>query len=908
MTPPSSSPSTPTSSPSTDPVLNLALDRLEDRFGTAPESDAIFEEFSTWASNSGRPLYPHQEEALLAAIEDENIIVATPTGSGKSIVAMAAIFTALARGRTAFYTAPLKALVSEKFFDLIDIFGAENVGMITGDISLNSGAPIICATAEIVANMALKEGASADIGTLIHDEFHFYSDPQRGWAWQVPLLELTHTQHVLLSATLGDTTALAADMTRRTRRAVTTVSGGERPVPLHFSYSMESLPELIKELVTTHRAPVYVVNFVQKEALAQAQALLPIALVSKKEREAIAEAIGDFRFGHGFGHTLSKLLRAGIGIHHAGLLPRYRRLVERLTQAGHLRVICGTDTLGVGINVPIRTVVMTSLTKFDGSRQRHLTAREFHQIAGRAGRAGYDTVGDVIVQAPEHEIENARAIAKAGDDPKKLRKIVKRKPPEGSVLWSEKTFEYLRGAEPETLTSQMQITHAMMLNLLQRPNSLEAILHLLTDNHEPSTPANPLLRRAVEIYTSLHTSGVLRHEGLTWQETHPGFSPLTLAEEVPTDFALNSPLAPFALACLELLDKNSPTYAIDVVSLVEAVQESPMALLYAQQRVAKNEAVGRMKAEGLSYEQRMAELDSITWPRPLAELLEAAFATYRETNPWVLDNELTPKSIVRDMIESAMTFSDFISRYDLARSEGLLLRYLTDTYRGLRQIVPPQARTTELDEILTWLASLVRSVDSSLLDEWEMLLEGRPMRPHEENDSGGGAEFAFGANENEQPSFTSNLYALRKAVRNALFACVEALELEDEQRLNSLATVPAWDGGTRWDAQAWFDATDPYYEEYDSIGIDTHARSAEFFFLNEHPTPSDLIEAGVPEHVAIRMCEANPEGSAHRLWLARQIFDDEAGDHLWGVWALVDLEASDELGALALSIVSVGEI
>src|SRR5690606_35798748 len=251
------------------------------------------------------------------------------------------------------------------------------------------------------------------------------------------------------------------DLTRRTGRPTAVVRSSERPVPLTFSYVTTPVHETLTNLLEEDKAPIYVVHFTQAAAVERAQALMSINVCSRAEKDAIAAEIGGFRFTAGFGKTLSRLVRHGIGVHHAGMLPRYRRLVERLTQAGLLKIVCGTDTLGVGINVPIRTVLFTALSKYDGTRTRHLSAREFHQIAGRAGRAGYDTVGEVIVQAPEHVIENERALAKAGDDPKKQRKIVRKKPPEGFVSWGRATFERLVGADPEPLTSSFQVTHAM---------------------------------------------------------------------------------------------------------------------------------------------------------------------------------------------------------------------------------------------------------------------------------------------------------------------------------------------------------------------------------------------------------------------------------------------------------------
>src|SRR3954454_20349134 len=375
----------------------------------APGPDALFDAFESWVSEQGLTLYPAQEEALIEVVTGANVILSTPTGTGKSLVAMGAHFAALAQGRRTFYTAPIKALVSEKFFALIDVFGPENVGMLTGDAAVNSQAPLICCTAEVLANIALREGADADIGQVVMDEFHFYSEPDRGWAWQVPLIELPQAQFILMSATLGDVTRFVDDLTRRTGRDTAVVTSATRPVPLTYQWALTPLHETIEELLSTHQAPIYVVHFTQAAALERAQALTSINVCSREEKDRIAELIGGFRFSPGFGKTLSRLVKHGIGVHHAGMLPKYRRLVEQLAQAGLLKVVCGTDTLGVGINVPIRTVVFTGLAKYDGRRQRILKAREFHQIAGRAGRAGFDTAGQVVVQAPDHVVANEKA-------------------------------------------------------------------------------------------------------------------------------------------------------------------------------------------------------------------------------------------------------------------------------------------------------------------------------------------------------------------------------------------------------------------------------------------------------------------------------------------------------------------
>ncbi len=479
---------------------------LTDRLSgaSATGADAAFDVFLDWAGERGFALYPAQEEAVLALAGGAHVVLATPTGSGKSLVAVAAHALALAEGRRSWYTAPIKALVSEKFFALVEIFGAEKVGMLTGDAAVNPGAPIICATAEVLANHALRDRELADIGLVVMDEFHFYTEPDRGWAWQVPLLLMPDTQYLLMSATLGETAFFEEDLTRRTGRETVAITGAERPVPLEFSWVLTAVHETIELLLRDDRGPIYVVSFTQASAVEQAQALTSVELVSSARKAAIKDAVGGFRFGKGFGVTLRRLVLHGVGVHHAGMLPKYRRLVETLAQAGLLAVICGTDTLGVGINVPIRTVLLTSLTKYDGRKQRVLRAREFHQIAGRAGRAGFDTIGYVVVQAPEHLVLNAKALAKAGDDAKKRRKVVHKKPQEGTLSYTEATYDRLVAAAPEPLTSKMRVNHAMVLNVLDQWEGQQAALHtLLLDNHETPERREALVERAVQVLASL---------------------------------------------------------------------------------------------------------------------------------------------------------------------------------------------------------------------------------------------------------------------------------------------------------------------------------------------------------------------------------------------------------------------
>ena len=841
----------------------MNLSQLLPDLTEVPESlvdEAIWDTFTSWTTGRGINLYPAQEEASLGILAGDNVILATPTGSGKSMVANAAHFIALARGQRSFYTAPIKALVSEKFFALCDIFGAENVGMMTGDATVNGNAPIIAATAEIVANIALRDGAEANIDQVVMDEFHYYSEPDRGWAWQVPLLELSKAQFLLMSATLGDTHWLEEDLTRRTGRATNLVAGTTRPVPLDFSYVFSAVHETIEELLADKKAPIYVVHFSQREAAERAQALTSLSgIITKEEKEAIAQEIGGFRFTTAFGKDLSKLLRKGIGIHHAGMLPKYRRLVERLAQKGLLKVICGTDTLGVGINVPIRTVLMTGLAKFDGQRQRILKSREFHQIAGRAGRAGYDTEGTVVVEAPEHEIENAKERRRIGDDPKRLKKLKKKSAREGEVSWSEKTFARLTEAEPEQLTSQFRVSNSMLLNVLARHgNGYDHMRHLLRDNHDNRSKQNKDILTALDLFRGLVDSSVV-------QKSTKGLDiygrPYHLVRELPRDFALNQPLGPFALAALSLLDPEAETYNLDVISVFEAILDDPRQVLIAQQKQRRGEEIAALKADGVDYTDRMNIVEDITWPKPLEELLEQAYDTFAETNAWVKEFELRPKSVVRDMLENAMTFSDLVATYGLARSEGVILRYLTDAWRTLKQSIPDEYNTPELEDIVIWLGELIRQVDSSLVDEWaQMAGEDSPIDQDTVD-----RELAFGV---EDPTaLTANRRAFTIMVRNYMFRLVQLFALEKEDRLAELLDY--------LDEVPDFGAIlDDYFDEYDDIDSGPEARGPEFFRLGDTDS---------------------------RAWSVRQIIKDPDGDHAYQFVATVDLDASDEAGEVRLS-------
>ena len=831
------------------------------------DPDTALERYLDWCAGRGMELWPHQEEALLDLAAGDHVILGTPTGSGKSMVALGLAYLTICQHKRAYYTAPIKALVSEKFFDLVEVLGRDNVGMITGDTHINTSAPVICCTEEILANQALREGAASDVAAVAMDEFHFFGEADRGWAWQVPLLTLPNTQFLLMSATLGDTSAIAGALTRQTGRTVDQVTDAERPVPLSYQYVDTSLEATVELALRDGDAPIYIVHFAQDAALNAAQSLASYGVATKEQRDAVKEACKGTRFTTAFGKTLQRLLSCGVGVHHAGMLPRYRLLVEKLAQQGLLPVICGTDTLGVGINVPIHTVLLTALTKYDGHRQRRLRSREFHQIAGRAGRSGFDTEGLVIAEAPEQDIEYAKALLKAGGDVKKQRKVKKKRPPEGFVNWNKETFERLVSAPPETLTPRLRVTNSMVLAECEQGGDARGrIMRLIADSLQTPVEKTQLVARADEILSTLIDAGVIVREELAdavdaltpeLAEALPAAadSPLATAAvyrltvDLPEDFALDQPLSPFLLAALELLDPESDTYDLDLISMVEATLEDPYQVLRAQERDAKGRALAEMKAQGIDYDERMDKLAEVTYPKPLEDELNVAFATYCEKVPWARDYCLRPKSILRDMLETAADFKTYVQHYKLSRSEGTLLRYLSDAWRVLDRTIPTEKRTESLDDVVAWLGFIVRTTDSSLVDAWEAAGELPDALPPEIADA-----------------VVKDRHGLTVLVRNALWLRVRLFAREEIPTLGGL-DQPWGMGERRWRA-----VLEEFHAAHDELLLDADARSAAYFLIDD-----------------------KDEKSQH-VWHVTQILHDADGDNDFQIQADLDLDATQEQG------------
>ena len=740
-----------------------------------PTVDAVMGKFLAVAAAKGLTLYPEQEEAILELFDGKNVILATPTGSGKSLVAAALHFKTLCAGERSVYTCPIKALVNEKFLSLCRDFGPENVGMMTGDASVNLDAPVLCCTAEILANIALGGGPrAATVKAVIMDEFHYYSDAERGTAWQVPLLTLPGARFLLMSATLGATEFFERELTRVTGAASLTVRSDRRPVPLSFEYSETPLTERVAEVLTQKRAPVYLVHFTQRDAAEAAQDLMSLDVCSKDEKAAIATELERVKFNSPYGKEVKRWLRHGVGVHHAGLLPKYKILVEQLAQKGLLKVICGTDTLGVGINVPIRTVLFTQLWKYDGKKAAVLAVRDFRQIAGRAGRAGFDDRGYVIAQAPAHMIENKRAEEKLAGNPQKLRKLVKARAPEGAVGWDAKTFERLQTAPPEGLTSRFAVSHGMMLLMLGRDgDGCRAMQRLIGDSHESANRKKALRDRAWQLFRALIDRKIVSI--IPKAECGPGGSgrKLRLNVELQDDFSLHQALSLYLLDTLPLLQRESADYPFDVLTLCEAIVEDPETILRRQVDRLKTEKMTEMKAAGVEYDERIAKLEEVEHVKPLREFLYDTFNAFAAAHPWVEGENVRPKSIAREMFEGYRSFADYVKDYGLERMEGLLLRHLTQVWKVLAQTVPDSAKTEEVAEMEVYFRELIRGVDASLLEEWERLKNPEWVAVETDDADKPARPASFDVTRDEK--------AFRRVVRAEIFAQMQrVLSWEDE--------------------------------------------------------------------------------------------------------------------------------
>lgn len=920
-------------------------------------SDNLLGRFLEYVAARRLTLYPAQEEAVLELFEDQNVILNTPTGSGKSLVALALHFASLARGRRSVYTCPIKALVNEKWRDLCREFGPDNVGLSTGDATVNRDAPILCCTAEILANIALRQGADARVDDVVMDEFHWYADRDRGVAWQVPLLTLPQTRFLLMSATLGETEFFEQELTQRTGRATATVKSETRPVPLEFAYSEIPLAQTLEKLAAEGKAPVYVVHFTQAEAAQSAQDFTSINVCTREEKNQIANEITGFKFTSPYGPEIRKWLKHGIGIHHAGLLPKYRVLIEQLAQKGLLKIICGTDTLGVGVNVPIRTVLFTRLCKFDGQKTGILSARDFHQISGRAGRKGFDDQGWVVAQAPEHVIENLKLEEKSARDGKKF---VKRKQPDHNfVNWDVKTFQRLMTSPPERLVSRFQVSHAMLLNVLSRAgDGCAAMQRLIRDCHETPKQKKEHTKRAWQLFRSLverRIIEILRRpltptlspdggegeggaqaprlpvdapsrqtpaadtteaSGQSAASVPTARAPLAAREaralpklrvnvELQDDFSMDQTLSLYLLETIPLVNPEQEDYALVLLTLVESILEDPDLILRKQLDKIKGRAVAEMKAAGIPYEERMAKLEELEYPKPNRDFIYSTFNAFADKHPWVGQENIRPKSIAREMFENFRSFADYIRDYELQRAEGLLLRHLNSVYKVLKQTVPDGAKNDAVREMELYLGTLIRAVDSSLLDEWEQMRDpAYERRITAERAKAAGGDLRPPGAEEAAADITRDTKAFTAAIRNRIFTFLRGWVIGDYEAALSVLTETEKrrDGETATNADVAVSPIRPLADSQGEAWTANRLAGIADAYLVEHRQLLLTPEARNSRHTYITPSEDK------RIWRVQQMLVDPEGHNDWVAEFEVDLAQSRAGDAPVLRLRKIGSL
>ncbi len=584
---------------------------------------------------------------------------------------------------------------------------------------------------------------------------------------------------------------------------------------------------------------------------------------TKEEKQQIADLLVDADFRSPYGKEIKKLLRHGLGIHHAGLLPKYRTLVEKLAQKGLLKVICGTDTLGVGVNVPIRTVVFTQLFKYGGQSTKTLAVRDFKQIAGRAGRRGFDDIGYVVAQAPPHVIDNIKSEAKAAAKGGKS-KAIKKKPPErGFVNWDENTFQKLIESPSEKLSSSFLMRHGMLLNVLSRrdQDGCEALRELIRFSHETPSKKSALRKRAFELFRGLVEGNILTIIP-TDQRTTP--AKIRLNIDLQEDFTLNQALATYLIEAIPLLDRSDPAYPLNVISLAEAIVEDPSQIIRRQVDKAKDKLVAQMKADGVEYDARMDALEQVEHPKPGKDFIYQTYNEFVLKNPWAKEASVRPKSIAREMFEDYSSFEDYIKTYGLEKSEAILLRHLSEVYKILAQTVPPAHKTEELEEAESFFGEMLRAIDSSIIDEWEKL-----RNPNAEP----APAVETSAKEKKPLPYTRNKTALTKATRATILNFIKFLSQNNPTQ--ALQLIPS-------ETLSPADLTtilQHHYEAHGLLRLDPEAR-------NQKHTHIDQI----------------PEKN---IWRFHQtlIDQEDLNDHT--ATFELDLEKSDQISSPALTLISI---
>ena len=514
-------------------------------------------------------------------------------------------------------------------------------------------------------------------------------------------------------------------------------------------------------------------------------------------------------------------------------------------------------------------MLFTRLCKFDGQKTGILSARDFHQISGRAGRKGFDDQGWVVAQAPEHVIENLKLAEKSARDGKKT---VKRQPPEKNfVNWDKNTYVRLIAASPEKLVSRFQIAHGMLLNVLGRKgDGCAAMRQLIRDCHETPKAKKAHAQRAWQLFRSLLDRKIVEFV----PETEDGVY-LRVNVELQDDFSMNQVLSLYLIETIPLMDPQAPDYALNLVTLVESILEDPDIILRKQLDQVKDRKMAEMKMAGVEYDQRLEELEKLEYPKPNREFVYSTFNNFTARHPWVGEENIHLKSIVREMFEEFRSFADYIKLYELQRAEGVLLRHLNNVFKVLAQTVPDSAKNDQVREMELYLGTMIRQVDSSLLDEWEKMRDPKYQAGESKELRPPGAEEAAADITRDTKAFTA-------LIRNRIFIFLRGLVVADYETAIANLDSPLDADGSTWTPDRLDKIMETYESEYESLCSNPNARNARHTYV----TPS----------------------ADKRFWRVQQMLVDPQEDNDWVAEFEVDLDESRKQGEPKLCLRRIGSL
>jgi hypothetical protein len=687
--------------------------------------------------------YPVQEQAFSRIFAGESVLVTVPTGTGKTLMAKAALYAALERGQTAVYTTPLRALTEEKYRELVDDFGADKVGFATGDYKVNRDAPIQVVVAEILWNRIFGERATRPADVVVMDEGHYFNEPERGYVWEQSVIGLDpRTQLVVLSATIGNPEEFCqwVYLTRRIPMAL--VRSDERKVPLYHEYRESYLIDLVRELHEAGDTPAIVFVFGREQCFERARILKSCRrFTSDEERERVAAACEGVLLDRGAAGELRPLLLHGIGVHHAGVLPRYKQLVERLALERLVKFVVSTETISAGINLPAKRVIFPELRKVIRRQPRLLLPAEYHQMSGRAGRPQFDREGIALALAPEEVVQEIRKETKEAEksgrrpDAERIRKTAyaharAQAQQKGDLIWDAEAHAKLVAGKPAPLQSRTRITAEQIL-AIGLPDLAAEALPGADEAAPPRAPGDPA-------YLHLNIVTVLDHLLLPDRDKRDAHRLLAQLTD--------------NLRALGVLDEHGRQVAGQIIGQIRGVDGLFVYYALQQQdltyegaralceflledetvwKIVRREADEKRRQWILArLRERRREEPQLQWedveeeyekefPRELTPI-EKVHAEFTAALPHPeLHGGKTAKDIFAIIETEDLAFMDFVERYGMAHFEGNLFSYLARLARLARML----HEVTTLPELATLRDAITKrlaAVDERVLGDLDL--------------------------------------------------------------------------------------------------------------------------------------------------------------------------------------------